>query len=62
MILYFHSSRGEMRNIAQFDDSLTDREAINATYDEIRKFCDERKFVIYPCLERAIQQCDDDQI
>ena len=36
-----------MRNIAQFDDSLTDREAIDATYDEIRKFCDERKFVIY---------------
>lgn len=47
MILYFHSSRGEMRKIAQFDDKLTDREAINATYDEIRKFCDERKFVIY---------------
>ena len=47
MILYFRSSRGEMRNIAQFDDSLTDREAIDATYDEIRKFCDERKFVIY---------------
>lgn len=47
MILYFRSSRGEMRNIAQFDDNLTDREAINATYDEIRKFCDERNFKIY---------------
>lgn len=47
MILYFRSSRGEMRNIAQFDDSLTDREAVNAAYDEIRKFCDERGFVIY---------------
>ena len=28
-------------------ETVTDREAINATYDEIRKFCDERKFVIY---------------
>lgn len=47
MTLFFRSSHGEMREIAKFDDGLTDKEAINVVHKEIRKFCDKRNFKIY---------------
>lgn len=47
MKLYFKSSTGEMRVIAEFDGGKTDKEYLEAAEKEIKKFCKERKFKSY---------------
>lgn len=45
--LYFYNSYHEAREIATFEDGLTDEEVRKAAYKEITKFCNERYFAIY---------------
>lgn len=46
MILYFRNSRGKMQKIAEFDNALTDKQAIDAANAEMQKFCDKRNYKI----------------
>ena len=45
--LYFYNSFREVREIATFEDEMTDKEVREAAFNEITKFCNERNFTIY---------------
>ena len=45
--LLFYNSYGNAREIATFEDGMTDKEVCKAAFDEITKFCNERNFTIY---------------
>ena len=45
--LYFYNSFREAREIATFEDEMTDKEVREAAFNEITKFCNERNFTIY---------------
>ena len=45
--LLFYNSYGNAREIATFEDGMTDKEVRKAAFDEITKFCNERNFTIY---------------
>lgn len=45
--LLFYNSYGNTREIAVFEDRMTDKEVREAAFNEITKFCNERNFTIY---------------
>lgn len=45
--LYFYNSFREAREIATFEDEMTDKEVRKAVFDEITKFCNDRNSTIY---------------
>lgn len=47
MKLYFENASGEMREIAEVDDGLSQDEAVEAALHTIHAFCDERQFRIF---------------
>lgn len=45
--LLFYNRYGNAREIAVFEDRMTDKEVREAAFNEIAKFCNERNFIIY---------------